>query len=60
MECWPTKAPRLNLPGFILEATTQQAVPSMFDAAFWAEQGALASYGPDQYDIRPAGGAAGR
>ena len=37
----------LNLPGFVLEATTQQAVPTMFDAAFWVEQGALASYGPD-------------
>ena len=40
----------LNLPGFVLEATTQRAVPTMFDAAFWVEQGALASYGPDYYD----------
>jgi putative ABC transport system substrate-binding protein len=46
-------APRgvsLNLPGFVLEATAQRAIPTMFDAAFWVEQGALASYGPDYYD----------
>jgi putative ABC transport system substrate-binding protein len=40
----------LNLPGFVLEATAKRAVPAMFDAAFWVEQGALASYGPDYYD----------
>jgi ABC-type uncharacterized transport system substrate-binding protein len=40
----------LNLPGFVLEATAQRAFPTMFDAAFWVEQGALASYGPDYYD----------
>lgn len=39
-----------NLPGFILEATTQQAIPTMFYAAFWAERGALVSYGPDYYE----------
>jgi putative ABC transport system substrate-binding protein len=40
----------LNLPGFVLEAATQRVVPTMFDAAFWVEQGALASYGPDYDD----------
>jgi putative ABC transport system substrate-binding protein len=40
----------LNIPGFVLEATTRRAIPAMFDAAFWVEQGALASYGPDYYD----------
>ncbi len=40
----------LNIPGFILAATGQQAIPSMFDAAFWVERGGLASYGPDYYD----------
>jgi putative ABC transport system substrate-binding protein len=40
----------LNIPGFILRATSQQAVPSMFDGAFWVEQGGLASYGPDHYE----------
>ena len=40
----------LNIPGFIHEATTQQAIPSMFDGAFWVEQGGLASYGPDYYE----------
>jgi putative tryptophan/tyrosine transport system substrate-binding protein len=40
----------LNIDGFVLEATTRQAIPSMFESAFWAEQGVLASYGPDLYD----------
>jgi putative ABC transport system substrate-binding protein len=46
-------APRccsLNVPGFVLEATTQQGIPTMFEAAFWVERGALASYGPDYYE----------
>ena len=45
-------APRccaLNIPGFILEATSQQGIPTMFDFPFWVERGALASYGPDHY-----------
>jgi putative ABC transport system substrate-binding protein len=45
-----TEGSSLNLPGFVLEATTQRAIPTMFDAAFWVERGALASYGPDYYD----------
>jgi putative ABC transport system substrate-binding protein len=40
----------LNIPGFILETTMQRRLPSMFDAAFWVEQGGLASYGPDFYE----------
>jgi putative ABC transport system substrate-binding protein len=40
----------LNIPGFILEATVQRAIPAMFDGAYWVEQGGLASYGPDFYD----------
>jgi putative ABC transport system substrate-binding protein len=40
----------LNIPGFIHQATTQRAIPSMFDGAFWVEQGGLASYGPDYYE----------
>jgi len=39
----------LNIPGFILEATTQRGMPSMFEAPFWVERGGLASYGPDLY-----------
>jgi putative ABC transport system substrate-binding protein len=41
----------LNIPGFILEAAAQQAVPTMFAAALWVERGALASYGPEFYDM---------
>jgi putative tryptophan/tyrosine transport system substrate-binding protein len=44
------KSLSLNIPGFILEATSQRAIPSMFDGAFWVEQGALASYAPDFYE----------
>src|SRR5262245_3323697 len=40
----------LNIPGFVLEATSQRALPTMFDAAFWVERGALASYGPDYHE----------
>jgi putative tryptophan/tyrosine transport system substrate-binding protein len=40
-----------NIPGFILEAAAQQAIPTMFQGAFWVEQGGLASYGPDFYDM---------
>jgi putative ABC transport system substrate-binding protein len=45
-------APRccaLNIPGFVLEATSQRGTPTMFEAAFWVERGALASYGQDFY-----------
>ena len=36
-----------NIPGVVLEATTQHRIPTMFNAAFFAERGALASYGPE-------------
>jgi putative ABC transport system substrate-binding protein len=46
-------APRccaFNITGLILEATSQQRIPTMFHtAAYWIEAGALASYGPDLY-----------
>jgi len=40
----------LNIPGLILQATSEQAIPAMFDAMWWVEQGGLASYGPDFYE----------
>ncbi len=39
----------LNIPGFILEATSQRGIPTMFDAGFYVERGGFASYGPDSY-----------
>ena len=45
---WSTS---LNIPGFILEAAAQQGIPTMFNSPFFPEeQGALASYSPDNYD----------
>ncbi|MEE9521605.1 MAG: ABC transporter substrate-binding protein [candidate division NC10 bacterium] len=41
----------LNIPGFVLETASRQGIPAMFNGAFWVERGALASYGPDQYDV---------
>lgn len=40
----------LNIPGFVLDATSQRAIPSMFNGAFFVEGGGLVSYGPDFYD----------
>ena len=41
----------LNILGFILETSSQPAIPTMFGgAAFWVERGALASYGPDFHE----------
>jgi putative tryptophan/tyrosine transport system substrate-binding protein len=40
----------LNIPGFLVEAAAQRAMPVMCDGAFWVERGCLASYGPDFYD----------
>ena len=42
--------PALNIPGFILEASTQRMVPTMFSNAFSVEQGGLVSYGPSFYE----------
>jgi putative ABC transport system substrate-binding protein len=39
----------LNIPGLMLEATIQYGIPTIFEAAFWVERGALASYGADYY-----------
>jgi putative ABC transport system substrate-binding protein len=43
-------SPSLNIAGFVLEVTSQRALPTMFDAAFWVERGGLVSYGPDQHE----------
>ena len=40
----------LNIPGFVLEATSQQAIPTMFPSAYWVERGGLASYGSDPHE----------
>ena len=40
----------LNIGGFALEASVQQAIPAMFGGAFWVERGALAGYGPDFHE----------
>jgi putative ABC transport system substrate-binding protein len=40
----------LNIPGVILETALRQRLPTMFNAGFWVEQGALAGYGPDFYE----------
>ncbi len=40
----------LNIPGFVLDATSQRAIPTMFNGAFYVERGGLVSYGPDFYD----------
>jgi putative ABC transport system substrate-binding protein len=39
-----------NIPGFVLDATSGQGIPSMFSAGFFADRGALAGYGPDLYE----------
>ena len=39
----------LNIPGFIMEATAAQAMPTMFDNGYFVEHGGLVSYGPDFY-----------
>jgi putative ABC transport system substrate-binding protein len=39
----------LNIPGRSLEVATSNKLPTMYPASFWAQFGALASYGADQY-----------
>jgi putative ABC transport system substrate-binding protein len=39
----------LNIPGFIMEATAERAMPTMFEKAYFVEHGGLASYGLDDY-----------
>jgi len=40
----------LNIPGRSLEVATTNGIPTMYPHAFWPKFGALASFGPDQYD----------
>jgi putative ABC transport system substrate-binding protein len=47
-------APRvlsLNIPGFILATSARGTFPTMFQAAFFAERGGLASYGATDGDL---------
>jgi putative ABC transport system substrate-binding protein len=46
----PPFSPGLNIPGLILKVIDQQGIPAIFAGAFWPEQGALASYGPDYHE----------
>ena len=39
----------MNIPGFILDTITPKQIPAMFDAPFWVERGAFASYGQAFY-----------
>lgn len=46
-------APRsisLNIPGFVLEVTSRQAIPTMFSTTFFPEKGGLAAYGAALYE----------
>jgi putative ABC transport system substrate-binding protein len=40
----------LNLPGFAVDATSQRAIPTMFNGDFYVELGGLASYGPNSFE----------
>ena len=40
----------LNIPGFVLTATSEQAMAAMFTEVFYVERGGLASYGPNLYE----------
>ncbi|MBI3062494.1 MAG: ABC transporter substrate-binding protein [Deltaproteobacteria bacterium] len=40
----------LNIPGFVLEATSQHAIPTMFSTTFFPENGGLAAYGAALYE----------
>ena len=46
----PPSGMALNIPGAVLDATSRRQIPTMFNAAFWVERGALAGYGPDFYE----------
>jgi putative tryptophan/tyrosine transport system substrate-binding protein len=41
----------LNIPGFIVEAGLREKIPTMLHAAFHVEQGGLASYAADLYQL---------
>jgi ABC-type uncharacterized transport system substrate-binding protein len=38
-----------NIPGLVVEATSQKRIPTMFFGPWYVDQGGLASYGPDFY-----------
>jgi putative ABC transport system substrate-binding protein len=40
----------LNIPGFVLQATSEQGLATMFPQDFFVERGGLASYGPNLYE----------
>jgi len=40
----------LNIPGFVLQATSEQGIATMFTEVFYVEHGGLASYGPNLYE----------
>ena len=40
----------LNIPGFVLQATSKHRLATMFTELFFVERGGLASYGPDNYE----------
>ena len=40
----------LNINGVVLDATSERAIPTMFNGAFFVERGALVSYGADWYE----------
>ncbi len=41
----------LNIPGFLVEAGLRQAIPTMLHASFHVEQGGLASYAANLYQL---------
>jgi putative ABC transport system substrate-binding protein len=41
----------LNIPGFIIDTGLRQRIPTMLHSAFHVEQGGLASYAADLYDL---------
>jgi putative tryptophan/tyrosine transport system substrate-binding protein len=41
----------LNIPGFIVEAGLREKIPTMLHASFHVEQGGLASYAADLYQV---------
>lgn len=42
-------SPNLNIPGRSLEVATSYRIPTMYTSTFWAEHGALASYGANEF-----------
>jgi putative ABC transport system substrate-binding protein len=51
----------LNIPAFILEGATRFSIPAMFHDSIWVEQGGLASYSANTYQVgRQARRSAGR